>query len=34
VHLIPHPANARDLFDSIADADAGLFVEHELIPAL
>lgn len=30
VHLLSKPANAQRLLDSIADADAGKFVEHDL----
>lgn len=30
VHLLGNPANARHLLDSIFDADAGKFVEHDL----
>jgi len=30
VYLLSNPANARHLLDSIADADAGKFVEHDL----
>ncbi len=33
LHLFRSPANTRDLFDGIREADAGLFVEHELISA-
>jgi antitoxin YefM len=29
-HLLRNPANAERLFQSIADADAGKFVEHDL----
>lgn len=31
LHLLSSPANARDLNDAIAEADAGLDVERELI---
>jgi antitoxin YefM len=31
IHLLSNPANARRLRRAIADADAGKFVEHELI---
>jgi antitoxin YefM len=31
LHLRRHPANAAGLLDSIAKADAGLFVEREII---
>jgi hypothetical protein len=34
VRLIRSPANARDLLDAVVEADAGLFMEHESIPAL
>ena len=30
IHLLSNPRNARRLLDSIADADAGKFVEHDL----
>lgn len=30
VRLLGNPANAQRLLDSIADADAGKFVEHDL----
>jgi antitoxin YefM len=31
IHLLSNPANAKDLLDGVAEADAGNFVEHELI---
>jgi antitoxin YefM len=31
IHLLSNPANAKDLLEGIAEADAGKFVEHELI---
>jgi len=31
IHLLSNPANARDLLEGIAEADAGKFMEHELI---
>lgn len=30
VHLLSNPRNAKRLLESIADADAGKFVEHDL----
>jgi antitoxin YefM len=30
VHLLRSPAQAKRLLDSIADADAGKFIEHDL----
>jgi antitoxin YefM len=31
IHLLSNPANAKDLLEGIAEADAGKFIEHELI---
>ena len=31
LYLLSSPANARDLQEGIAEADAGKFIEHELI---
>jgi antitoxin YefM len=31
IHLLSNRANARDLLEGIAEADAGKFIEHELI---
>ena len=31
IHLLSNPANAKDLREGIAEADAGKFIEHELI---
>jgi antitoxin YefM len=31
VHLLSSPRNAQRLLESIADADAGKFVEHDLL---
>jgi antitoxin YefM len=31
LHLLRHPANAARLLNSIAQADAGLFVEREIV---
>jgi antitoxin YefM len=31
IHLLSNPANARDLLEGIAEANAGKFVEHDLI---
>jgi antitoxin YefM len=31
LRILSNPAAAKDLRDAIAEADAGLFVEHELI---
>ena len=29
LHLLRTPANLRDLFEGLAEAEAGLFVEHD-----
>jgi PHD/YefM family antitoxin component YafN of YafNO toxin-antitoxin module len=31
IHLLSNPANAKDLLEGIKEADAGKFIEHELI---
>ena len=31
LHLLSSPANAKDLMESIAQADAGRLAEHELV---
>ena len=31
IHLLSNPANAKELLSAIADADAGKFIERELI---
>jgi antitoxin YefM len=31
IHLLSNPANAKDLLEGIAEADAGKFIDHGLI---